>query len=63
MRDPLFCLLVCLKVTAYPLLLFGGDIRVDHEQGIVTLDEWLSFKSKAKTGALARFVFLARTFR
>ncbi len=27
-------------VPAYPLLLFGGDIEVDHENAILSVDKW-----------------------
>lgn len=37
-------------MTPYSLLLFGGDLKIDHERGLVTMDEWLHFKAKAKVG-------------
>ena len=31
-------------VPAYPLLLFGGDIVVDHKDQIITVDNWIRLK-------------------
>ena len=30
---------------AYPILLFGGEVRVDHERGLVTVDDWFAYCS------------------
>ena len=44
----------CTMVGSYPLLLFGGDLDVKHEQGKLVLDEWCEFNAPAKIGVLAR---------
>ncbi|XP_041377574.1 ATP-dependent RNA helicase DHX29-like [Gigantopelta aegis] len=36
----------------YPLLLFGGDIDVQHTQQLVSVDGWIKFKTKARTGVI-----------
>lgn len=41
-------------VTPYQLLLFGGDLDIQHERALVTLDQWLVFRAKAKTAVLMR---------
>lgn len=35
-----------------PILLFGGDVEVQHLQQLVTVDDWIKFKAPAKTGVL-----------
>lgn len=36
----------------YPILLFGGDVDVQHKQQLVIVDDWIKFKAPAKTGVL-----------
>ena len=31
-------------VSAYPLLLFGGDIKVQHLQKLLVIDNWIKYK-------------------
>ena len=31
-------------VSAYPLLLFGGDIKVQHLQKLLVVDNWIKYK-------------------
>ena len=31
-------------VSAYPVLLFGGSIDVQHQEQLVSVDDWLKFK-------------------
>ena len=39
-------------VSPYPLLLFGGEIKVLHERKIVSVDQWIEFNMPAKVGVL-----------
>ena len=41
-------------VGSYSLLLFGGDIAVHHEQGLVRVDDWATFAAPAKIGVLVK---------
>jgi len=41
-------------VGAYALLLFGGDITVAHDQGIVRVDDWATFQAPARIGVLIK---------
>lgn len=41
-------------VSVYAVLLFGGQITVNHEKGLVLVDEWASFKAPARIGVLIR---------
>lgn len=41
-------------VGAYALLLFGGDINVDHEKGLVRVDDWATFQAPARIGVLVK---------
>jgi len=41
-------------VGPYALLLFGGNIEVNHQEGLVTVDGWATFASPAKTAVLLR---------
>ena len=31
-------------ISAYPVLLFGGDITVQHREQVITVDDWIQFK-------------------
>ena len=31
-------------ISAYPMLLFGGDITVQHREQVISVDEWIQFK-------------------
>ena len=44
----------CSMVSVYAVLLFGGQITVNHEKGLVLVDEWASFKAPARIGVLIR---------
>ena len=39
-------------VTPYPLLLFGGKIKVDHERQVATCDGWIRFRASARVAVL-----------
>jgi ATP-dependent RNA helicase DHX57 len=39
-------------VPVYALLLFGGRLAVQHEEGTLTLDGWARFRAPAKIGTL-----------
>ncbi|XP_013409135.1 ATP-dependent RNA helicase dhx29 [Lingula anatina] len=39
-------------ITPYPILLFGGDITVQHTQQLITVEDWIQFKSFAKTAVI-----------
>ena len=41
-------------VGSYSLLLFGGDITVHHDQGLVRIDDWATFAAPAKIGVLVK---------
>ncbi|XP_069133013.1 ATP-dependent RNA helicase dhx29-like isoform X2 [Argopecten irradians] len=41
-------------VSPFSLLLFGGDIHVQHTEQLVTVDERISFSTYAKTGVMFR---------
>jgi hypothetical protein len=36
-------------VTPYTLLLFGGNIQVAHNTGVVTIDKWIAFAAQVHT--------------
>lgn len=42
----------CTLVSAYPLLLFGGEIDVQHTEQLLTVDNIIKFKAYAKTGVI-----------
>jgi ATP-dependent RNA helicase DHX57 len=44
----------CSMVPCYALLIFGGKIDVQHEQGLLLVDEWAKFKAPAKIAILVR---------
>jgi ATP-dependent RNA helicase DHX29 len=39
-------------VSAYPLLLFGGEINVQHTEQLLTVDDRIKYKAYAKTGVI-----------
>lgn len=41
-------------VPVFSLLLFGGALRVEHEQGLLVVDDWMEFKAPASMGVLVR---------
>lgn len=41
-------------VPVFALLLFGGDIEVDHEKQLLRLDRWAEFKAPARIAVLVR---------
>mmetsp|Transcript_24807 Transcript_24807/g.62515 ORF Transcript_24807/g.62515 Transcript_24807/m.62515 type:complete len:82 (-) Transcript_24807:115-360(-) len=41
-------------VSAFAMLLFGGQLKVHHEEGVVKLDDWAVFKVPAKVAVLVR---------
>eukprot|EP00873_Tetraselmis_striata_P014025 jgi/Tetstr1/434289/TSEL_023396.t1 len=42
--------------TPYSLLLFGGDVQVQHTAGTVTIDRWATLRCQPRTGALFRML-------
>jgi ATP-dependent RNA helicase DHX57 len=42
-------------VPIYSLLLFGGELTVDHENSLVKLDGWATFKAPARVAVLVRY--------
>lgn len=44
----------CSMVPVYSVLLFGGNIVVEHEKGMILVDNWASFKAPARIGVLVR---------
>lgn len=41
-------------VSPYAILLFGGNIEVNHEKEEMSVDEWIVFKSQARVAVMAR---------
>ena len=41
-------------VTPYPLLLFGGELKVRHAEHVVTVDGWIEFGAPPRTAVLFR---------
>jgi ATP-dependent RNA helicase DHX57 len=41
-------------VPVYSILLFGGELSVHHEQGLVRVDGWATFKAPARIAVLVR---------
>ena len=41
-------------VGSYALLLFGGDVRVLHDEGLVKVDDWATFQAPARIGVLVK---------
>ena len=50
-------------ISAYPMLLFGGDITVQHREQVISVDEWIQFKVIIPNDFLLNvaFGFLAKT--
>lgn len=44
----------CSVASPYALLLFGGNVTVQHDRGTVAVDDWIRFTAPAKVGVLAR---------
>lgn len=40
----------------YSLLLFGGEIGVQHEHGTITVDDWITYSAPARIGVLAKMI-------
>jgi len=41
-------------VPPYSLLMFGGKITVQHEDGTIAVDDWIKFRAQARIGVLCR---------
>ena len=41
-------------VPIYSLLLFGGQLSIDHEASLIKLDGWATFKAPARIAVLVR---------
>ena len=39
-------------VTPFPLLLFGGELKVRHAEHVVTVDKWIEFSAPPRTAVL-----------
>lgn len=39
-------------VSPFPLLFFGGELTVNHADGIVTIDGWIQMKAPARIAVL-----------
>jgi hypothetical protein len=48
----------CTPVTPPMVLMFGGELSIDHEKEIVVVGDWLAFKADKKTAVM--FTFLRR---
>jgi len=44
----------CTVVNPYSILMFGGEIKVQHEQGTLTIDGWITLRAQARVGVLVR---------
>jgi len=44
-------------ITVYPLILFGGEIEVNHAKQEITVDKWIRFTAPGKIG----MVIMARS--
>jgi ATP-dependent RNA helicase DHX57 len=44
----------CSSVPVYALLLFGGDLAVDHINSKIVIDEWAKVTASPKVGVLIR---------
>eukprot|EP00455_Lapot_gusevi_P006024 TRINITY_DN12576_c0_g1_i2.p1 TRINITY_DN12576_c0_g1~~TRINITY_DN12576_c0_g1_i2.p1 ORF type:complete len:353 (+),score=89.35 TRINITY_DN12576_c0_g1_i2:57-1115(+) len=44
----------CSMVSAYALLLFGGHIQVDRQQGFITVSEWIKFHADLRVAVLVK---------
>ena len=42
------------SVSSFALLLFGGNLKVYHQYGVVAVDEWLKFRVSAKPATLVK---------
>ena len=42
------------SVSPFSLLLFGGNLKVYHQYGVVAVDEWLKFRISAKPATLVK---------
>lgn len=40
--------------TPFALLMFGGEVQVEHEDGLVTVDGWIRFRAVARIGVLVK---------
>ena len=50
-------------VPVFALLLFGGAISVDHEQGLVRIDGWATLKAPARVAVLVGSISFLPRFR
>jgi len=41
-------------VPAYAVLIFGGRVKIDHEKGLITVDDWARFQAPARVAVLVR---------
>lgn len=44
----------CSMVPCYAVLIFGGKVNVEHDRGILVVDDWAKFKAPAKIAILVR---------
>lgn len=44
----------CTTVSEFALLLFGGNLKVFHTYGVMTVDNWLKFRIAAKPATLVK---------
>jgi len=41
-------------VFPYALLLFGGDISVEHDKQLISVDDWIKFKAPGRIAVLVK---------
>ena len=44
----------CTMISPHALLLFGGDISVDHSKQQIVVDEWAGFEMRPQTAVLVK---------
>jgi uncharacterized membrane protein YgcG len=46
----------CSAVSPYPLMLFGGQLKVWHREQVITVDNWLAFRAPRRVAVLVRLL-------
>lgn len=41
-------------ISPFPMLLFGGDIDIQHREKLITLDGWINFQVRAQRGTFKK---------
>lgn len=43
-------------ISPYPVLLFGGTLRLYHQKGVIVVDDWIAFKASPKVATLMKLL-------